>query len=41
MLPLAGGADLVARLDQAAIDGALAEVTPLATAARAAHRARS
>lgn len=41
MLPLAGGADLVARLDQAAIDVALAEVTPLATAARAAHRAHS
>jgi hypothetical protein len=41
MLPLAGGADLVAQLDQAALDGALAEVEPMAVAAQAAHRNRS
>ncbi len=41
MLPLAGGADLVARLDQVALDGALAEAEPIAAAAQAAHRTRS
>ena len=41
MLPLAGGADLVGALDQAALDAALAEVTPMATAAQAAHRTRA
>jgi len=41
MLPRAGGAALVGRLDQAAIDAALATVAPLAEAAQAAHRARA
>ena len=41
MLPNAGGADLVPKLDQRAIDDALAEVTVLATAAQAAHRDRA
>jgi len=41
MLPLAGGADLVARLDQSVLDAALAEVEPMAVAAQAAHRTRS
>lgn len=41
MLPHAGGADLAARLDQAAIDAALDQVVPLAEAARAAARARA
>ena len=40
MLPLAGGGALVPQLDQAALDRALAEVVPMATAAQAAHRER-
>lgn len=40
MLPCAGGGDLVPRLDQAALDGALAEAGPMATAAQSAHRER-
>lgn len=41
MLPHAGGADLVAELDDAALDAALAEVAPLAEAAQAAQRRRT
>jgi hypothetical protein len=41
MLPRAGGAALVDRLDRAALDAALDEVAPLATAAQAAHRSRA
>jgi len=41
MLPHAGGADLVAQLDQAELDAALTEVTELATAAQTAHRERA
>ena len=40
MLPHAGGADLVAELDQRIINDALVEVTELATTAQAAHRDR-
>jgi hypothetical protein len=41
MLPHAGGADLVAQLEPAELETALAEVTELATAAQAAHRERA
>ena len=41
MLPHAGGGDLVAGLDDAALDAALAEVAPLARAAQAAQRERA
>ena len=41
MLPHAGGADLLAAVDQAELDDALAEVTDLATAAQASHRERN
>jgi hypothetical protein len=41
MLPRAGGAALVDRLDRAALDAALDEVAPLAIAAQAAHRSRA
>jgi hypothetical protein len=41
MLTHAGGAALAARLDQPAIDAALAEIGPLAAAAQAAYRARA
>jgi hypothetical protein len=41
MLPHAGGADLLAAVNQAELDDALAEVTDLATAAQASHRERN
>jgi hypothetical protein len=41
MLPHAGGADLVAELDQSTLNAALEEVAALATAAQAANRARA
>jgi hypothetical protein len=40
MLRHAGGAELAGRLDPAAVDAALVDVTAQATSAQAAHRAR-
>ena len=41
MLPHAGGADLVTKLDPTMLDAALDEVTELAEAAQSAHRERN